>query len=53
MGDIIDLDPAVLKTMNLEEFHALMRKCGLTTAGIDSVGKAAKMIVERGAIEVV
>lgn len=51
-GDIITLDPAQMKRLKLPELLALMQRLGLSTAGIDSHGKAAKTIVEKGAIEV-
>lgn len=43
----------MLRKASLEDVLAIMKKCGLTTDGIETVGKAAKLLVERGAIEVV
>jgi hypothetical protein len=50
VGDIISLDPDTLRTMRLDQLLAMMRQCGISTVGIDSLGAAATRLIERGAI---
>lgn len=42
----------MLKEMTLGEMKDLMRRCGLSTANIDSTGRAVKAMIEKGVIEV-
>lgn len=51
VGDIISLDPSKLRGMRLDALLDLMRRCGLSTQGVDSKGAAATRLVERGMIE--
>lgn len=52
MGDILELDPAKMKLMTLDDLKGVMKRLGLITASIDSVGKAVKALIEKGVIEV-
>jgi len=49
-GDILQLEPAALRQMSLESLLQMMRRCGLTTAGIEQEGAAIKQLVERVAL---
>lgn len=51
IGDLLTLDAQTLRGMRLDELRELMRRCGLSTDGIDSAGAAATRIIERGLIE--
>jgi hypothetical protein len=51
VGDLLTLDAAMLRGMRLDRLRELMRRCGLSTDGIDSAGAAATRIIERGLIE--
>lgn len=51
LGDILTLDAQALRSMRLDELRDLMRRCGLSTDGIDSAGAAATRLIERGLIE--
>ena len=50
VGDILRLDPTHLRQCQLKELLDLMRRCGLSTTGIEDAAAAVTRLIERAAI---
>jgi hypothetical protein len=50
LTDIVSLDRDALYNIRLDELLAIMRRCGVSTVGIQTVEAAATRLIERGKI---